>query len=61
MAGPGKTVRTSVLLPEGAYNQVQALAVANDVSTAWIVRQAVHQYLANGPGQAELPLSMKRD
>lgn len=60
MAGPGKTVRTTVLLPEGAYNQIQALAAANDVSTAWVVRQAVLQYLANVPGQVELPLAMKR-
>jgi predicted transcriptional regulator len=60
MGSPGKTVRTTVLLPEGAYNQVQALATANDVSTAWVVRQAVLQYLANVSGQVELPLAMKR-
>lgn len=60
MAGPSKTVRTTVLLPESAYNQVQALAAAHDVSSAWVVRQAVLQYLANVPGQTELPLAMKR-
>lgn len=58
--GAGKTVRTSVLLPEATYSQVQALAAANDVSTAWVVRQAILHYLADIPGQSELPLPMKR-
>ena len=56
----GKTVRSTVLLPERVHRQVQALAAANDVSAAWVVRQAVLQYLSNQSGQAELPLGRKR-
>ncbi|WP_390890079.1 ribbon-helix-helix domain-containing protein [Rhizobium leguminosarum] len=52
----GKTVRTTVLLPEGVHRQVQSLAAANDVSSAWVIRQAVLHYLATKAGQTELPL-----
>lgn len=50
------TVRTTVLLPERVHREVQALAAANDVSSAWIVRQAVVRYLADRDSQTELPL-----
>lgn len=56
MAKPDDTVRTSVLLPSRVHRQVAALAAANDVSTAWVVRQAVIRYLAEHHGQTELPL-----
>ena len=56
----GKTVRSTVLLPERVHRQVQALAAANDVSSAWVVRQAVLQYLSSRSGQAELPLGRGR-
>jgi len=55
-----RTVRTSVTLPEKSYSEIQALAEANDVSTAWIIRQAVTSYLADAPGQRELPLATSR-
>lgn len=51
-----ETVRTTVLLPERVYREVQALAAASDVSSAWIVRQAVIRYLADRGSQTELPL-----
>lgn len=51
-----ETVRTTVLLPERVHREVQALAAANDVSSAWIVRQAVIRYLADRGSQTELPL-----
>lgn len=53
----GKTVRTTVLLPERVHREVQALAAANDVSSAWVVRQAVLHYLSDRDGQTELPLA----
>ena len=56
----GKTVRTTVLLPERVHREVQALAAANDVSSAWVVRQAVLHYLSDRKGQAELPLAPER-
>lgn len=55
-----RTVRTSVTLSEKSYWEIQALAEANDVSTAWIIRQAVANYLSGNPGQRELPLPEAR-
>jgi len=54
--GGRKTIRTSVMLPESAYAQVQALAMANDVSAAWVIRHAILQFLETHSGQTELPL-----
>ena len=53
-----KTVRTSVMLPEDAHLQIQALADANHVSTAWIIRMAVQRFLDEYQGQLELPLRL---
>lgn len=55
-----KTVRSTVLLPERVHRQVQAVAAANDVSAAWVVRQAVLHYLSTRSGQTELPLGTDR-
>lgn len=60
MAATRKTVRSTVLLPEPVHRQVQALAAANDVSAAWVVRQAVLHYLSSRSGQTELPLGRER-
>jgi len=60
MSSPVKSVRTTVMLPERVHRQVQALAAKNDVSTAWVVRQAVAQYLSDRGGQVELPLGTGR-
>ena len=60
MPTPAKSIRTTVMLPEGVHRQVQALAAANDVSAAWVVRQAVIQYLSGRSGQVELPLGSVR-
>ena len=56
----GKTVRSTVLLPEPLHRQVQAVAAAHDVSSAWVIRQAVLQYLSTRAGQVELPLGASR-
>ena len=53
-----KTVRTSVMLPEDTHLQVQALADANQVSSAWIVRMAIQRFLEEHQGQLELPLRL---
>lgn len=55
-----KTVRSTVLLPERVHRQVQAVAAANDVSSAWVIRQAVVHYLSTRSGQSELPLGTER-
>lgn len=50
------TVRTSVILPEQAHARIEALAAANDVSTAWVIRHAVMRFLEEHGDQTELPL-----
>jgi predicted transcriptional regulator len=56
----GKSVRSTVILPEQVHREVKALASANDVSSAWVIRQAVVHYLSTRAGQAELPLGTRR-
>ena len=57
-AKPKNTVRTSVILPERAHARIEALAAANDVSTAWVIRHAVLRFLEEHGDQTELPLRM---
>lgn len=40
-----KTVRTTVSLPSHQYEKLQALAEANGLSVAWVVRQAIGEFL----------------
>lgn len=40
-----KTVRTTVSLPAEQHEKLQALADANGLSVAWVVRQAVGEFL----------------
>lgn len=56
-----KVVRTSVLLPGDVHSQVQALAGAHQVSSAWVIRLAVQRFLDQQQGQLELPLSPLHD
>lgn len=58
IAPDGKTVRTSVMLPEDTHLQVQALADANHVSSAWVIRMAVQRFLEEHQGQLALPLRL---
>ncbi len=58
VASDRKTVRTSVILTEEAHSQVLALANANRVSTAWVIRMAVQRLLDEQQGQLELPLPL---
>lgn len=56
LASDRKSVRTSVMLPEGVHSKVQALADSNQVSSAWVIRMAVQRFLDEHQGQLELPL-----
>lgn len=38
-------VRTSVILPQDAHDQLVNLAQENDASVAWVIRKAIMQYL----------------
>ena len=40
-----KTVRTTVSLPADQLQQLQLLADKHDLSLAWLIRQAVSEYL----------------
>jgi len=40
-----KEFRTSVILTEAQHKQVLDIARANDASIAWVLRQALDQYL----------------
>ena len=53
-----KPVRTSVVLPEEAYERVQRMAAANDVSIAWVIRHAVQRFLDSHEYQTELPFGI---
>ncbi len=55
-----KSVRTSVILPEDAHTRIQALAEANNVSAAWIVRAAVLRFLEEHGDQTQLPLKLPK-
>jgi Ribbon-helix-helix protein, copG family len=55
---PKKNIRTSVILPEQAHARIEALAAANDVSTAWVIRHAVLRFLEEHGDQTELPLRL---
>ena len=56
-----KPVRTSVVLPEDAYARVQRMAAANDVSIAWVIRQAVQRFLDTHEHQSEFPFEVPGD
>jgi predicted transcriptional regulator len=56
MSARCKSIRTSVILSEGVRSRIQALAEANDVSAAWVIRQAILKFLDERRGQTELPL-----
>ncbi|MDY0885432.1 CopG family transcriptional regulator [Dongia soli] len=57
---PKKSVRTSVLLPEDAHARIQALADANHISAAWVIRAAVLRFLEEHGDQEELPLRLPK-
>jgi len=56
-----QVVRTSVILSEGAHSRIQTLADANDVSAAWMIRQAILTFLDEDRGQTELPLRLPKE
>jgi len=61
MAEGKRTVRTSVLLPQDAHAQVQALANASDVSAAWVIRHAVLRFLEEHSAEPALPFRIGRE
>jgi hypothetical protein len=55
-----RTVRTSVLLSDTQYAEIAALAAERDLSVAWVIRQAVQDYLVRSDRrQLVLPIASK--
>jgi len=52
--------RLSVSFEKADYDRVTAIAEANDVSTAWIIRKAVTTYL-DAFGHSALPIGARRE
>lgn len=55
-----QTARLSVSFEKADYDRVTAIAEANDVSTAWIIRKAVTVYL-DAFGHSALPIGAQRE
>ena len=55
-----QTARLSVSFDKADYDRVIAIAEANDVSTAWIIRKAVTAYL-DSFGYSALPIAAQRE
>lgn len=53
---PRNAVRTSVSFSKEAVARIQPLAAANDVSSAWVIPQAVLKFLDEHDGHTGLPL-----
>jgi predicted transcriptional regulator len=47
------------MLPAECYEQIQALAHANQVSSAWVIRHALLRFLREQTGQLQLPLTVE--
>ena len=46
------------MMPEDVHNQLLALAEANQVSSAWVIRMAVQRFLAEYEGQSVISPSL---
>lgn len=47
-----KTARTTISLPSDQLQQLQSLAERHDLSLAWLIRQAVSEFLERVDDQA---------
>lgn len=56
-----RSVRTSVLLSEEQYARLNEIALKGDLSVAWVIRQAVQQFLEQREhDQIPLPIRLVR-
>lgn len=54
------TVRTTVTIPKIDYQQVEQIAREKRVSVAWVVREAVSDYLSRVNVDGPAPVATKR-
>lgn len=52
-------VRASVSFPEKCYDELEKIATENRVSVAWVVREAVIEYLADKKSAKAKTVSME--
>lgn len=50
-----QTVRATISFPELEYSELERIAQDQRVSLAWVVREAVEQYLSKRPAPPERP------
>ena len=56
-----KSHRISISLDDNDYKAIATYAATQDASIAWVVRRAVHEFIArNPPEQRELPIDSLR-
>jgi len=56
-----KTVRTSVILSEEKHEFMAKLASMNGVSTAWIIRYALNEFLEKYVSETELKIKLVKE
>ena len=57
-----KSVRTTISLPPDQLEQLQALADRHGLSLAWVIRQAINEFLARVEQKASFdPLHSRKD
>jgi|TARA_R110002124_G_scaffold92599_8_gene235274 predicted transcriptional regulator len=57
----GKKNRISVSLSDSDYRDLQAYAVARDLSISWVARRAIQNFIdRNPPEQTELPMHIEK-
>jgi len=49
-----KEFRTSVILTKDQQERLEQVATRNDTSVAWVIRQAINNYLECQPGRQTL-------
>lgn len=57
-----KSARTTISLPPEQLEQLQALADRHDLSLAWVIRQAINEFLARVDQPADFnPLATRKE
>jgi predicted DNA-binding ribbon-helix-helix protein len=56
-----KTVRTTFSLPEQQYKVIQAMAEKHGLSVAWLMRQAISEFLEESDQFTPLSSEQNRD
>lgn len=61
MKTANKTVRTTFSLPQDQYKVMQAMAAKHGLSIAWLMRQAISEFLEKSEQFDPLSVNQNRD